>query len=258
MIVHHVVVRESFKTGNAGRRRVWVAATPEGPIPRADWYTTKMVERVKLLDTDGTYPPWTAKATRLEAVRERCWRPPVQLLIRPATQGESLQLKNGQPYAAHHQIIAVGTRSSLGGLDYVHPYAPLPQSTTIIIVTSKCNRRFDFNRILNFVAERLGFALKRDQPWPITMVNLSPWYSIQVDESRPNDSKTIELSRPSLPDSGVLGCTTDDQVRDLLRELITEANARERVDKLLGTLSFLTLAEYREKVGDAQLQMEPR
>lgn len=266
LLVNHVQVRSAFYGGGPNR---WDASTPNGNIPRRNWHNcSTVVKRIKVLDMfKGTYPPWVRHIDTLDMLR---YIPAsgVSFLLRPSGQIEltnadnELVLPSADP-AIEELVLCIGTAA------YRMPSKHLlPRFQTVTVVClappSPSNKGHPFKNskgrlfveLVCWIAGELS-RLDRAAPFSINLVNCDSWFSIPDSRYGPNGYDDLwpayYYGKFHRPDNLRKIYRSQDELKEAI-QASTVTSSTDPTKTVLDSLSFLTLDEYRAKVGDDRLK----
>jgi hypothetical protein len=269
-LVRHVFL--PFQTGPDEERRPRVI--PDGKFPRANWHRTKMAESSGCIDLRESWlaPPWVSRLPGVEVIRHQWWPSRRSALcIRSSEPGRPLRLVGSPSGCAPATTLAFSLMSDrfelpdfnmllLDGLPgtslTVIAIAPLPAT----LEQSPWLDGLVLDRLGRFLGHHLTQAYHRGASFSVTLVNLSSWYNLLV--YRRNfvfDGRCLLQSShftTTLLEGEERPCKSDDDVRAKVGPYVAHSIPQEARTRLLKEIAFLSLDEYRDKVGDAQLKFE--
>lgn len=260
---------------NAKSSAQWIATTPNGPIPRQikrpqELYKT--VQHLSVLKEDIPY--WIRRMENLQTLRHF-----------PATKGglccRAMPSEGWTPFIRQsrgHLALVIGGHTRWLPRFWHDRWSP--QSITIIVLPpppppqdhrTSAPPLYEgsiFYRLLDFVRDILTGVSKTGKTCPIKIVNLDAWIEL-LSKVRHEPEQQVDVLLSGFS-SSVYFATSSDSVRRWDRACVRLAHFRglvrfrlsdpiiplEEMDPLLNTISFKTMDEYREEVGEAQVQWE--
>lgn len=247
ILVRHVAVRN--------RMGEWTIETPSGPFPRVKW--NAVLHLVKHLEVHGVwclpphqshFPMWIMHFEQLQSLHFKLQSGNVSMTLRP---GCSRFLEN-RWMENNHATLCVSARTT--NIPPLLHGGGIPRSLTVFIKPSlifpgrNSTNGEIFRQLAPYLGEVLQLAVGFQTPFSITVVNLEDWYNhLQYDNGKLVFSGTIvKQARRACKNHGLF--------RDMIQRTLPKTSSGAA--KLIAIISFLSLHEYRTKVGDDQHRLE--
>ncbi len=271
LLVRHISLPFQTVANSKGRTK---RVTPDRKFPRANWHRTKIAEGIACIDLRHPWVAlWVSRLPGVEIIRHQWWSSRRSIItIRSCQPGRPLRLAgtpSGSGPATTLAFTLMCYDFELPDFRMLMDGVPGSSLTVIAIpplpgtLTEQFSTRINglvLDRLAQFLGHHLSQSYHRSASFSVTLVNLSWWYRLLV--YRRNyvfDGRCLPYSShfsTTLLEGEERPCNSDADVRAKVGRYVARNIPKEARRRLLSKMTFLSLDEYCDKVGDARLKFE--